>query len=137
MVLFITKSLIDFLNSSCNLSNSNIVLTDLKRVIFTSSDVETYYLNNELSDSLKQILDSAYLNKTTYLNTTIDSIVPLIDNDNILKYKSQIILPIFHDDTLDGLLIFFTEDREYLPSNLKFAETTKHFVELFSTKDYL
>lgn len=135
--MFITKSLIDFLNSSCNLSNSNIVLTDLKRVIFTSSDVETYYLNNELSDSLKQILDSAYLNKTTYLNTTIDSIVPLIDNDNILKYKSQIILPIFHDDTLDGLLIFFTEDREYLPSNLKFAETTKHFVELFSTKDYL
>lgn len=135
--MFITKSLIDFLNSSCNLSNSNIVLTDLKRVIFTSSDVETYYLNNELSDSLKQILDSAYLNKTTYLNTTIDSIVPLIDNDNILKYKSQIILPIFHYDTLDGLLIFFTEDREYLPSNLKFAETTKHFVELFSTKDYL
>lgn len=135
--MFITKSLIDFLNSSCNLSNSNIVLTDLKRVIFTSSDVETYYLNNELSDSLKQILDSAYLNKTTYLNTTIDSIVPLIDNDNILKYKSQIILPIFHYDTLDGLLIFFTEDREYLPSNLKFAKTTKHFVELFSTKDYL
>lgn len=135
--MFITKSLIDFLNSSCNLSNSNIVLTDLNRIIFISSDTEAYYLNNELSDSLKQILGSAYLNKTAYLNTTINSIVPLIGNDNISKYKSQIILPIFHDDTLDGLLIFFTEDREYLPSNLKFAKTTKHFVELFSTKDYL
>lgn len=137
MKLFITKSLIDFLNSSCYLSNSNIVLTDLKRIIFTSSDVETYYLNNELSSSLKQILSSSYLNRATYLNTTIDSIVPLIDNDNILRYKSQIILPIFHNSTPDGLLIFFTEDREYLPSNLKFAKTTKHFVELFGTKDYL
>lgn len=135
--MFITKSLINFLNSSCNLSNSNIVLTDLKRIIFTSSDVETCYLNSKLSGSLKQILDSNYLNKTTYLNTTTDSIVPLIDNDNNLRYKSQIILPIFHNDVLDGLLIFFTEDREYLPSNLKFAKTTKHFVELFSTKDYL
>lgn len=137
MTLFITKSLIDFLNSSCNLSNSNIVLTDLKRIIFTSSDVEKHYLNNELSDSLKQILASSYLNKPAYLNTTIDSIVPLISNDNISKYKSQIILPIFHNDIADGLLVFFTGDREYLPSNLKFAETTKHFTELFSTKDYL
>lgn len=135
--MFVTKSLINFLNSSCYLSNSNIVLTDLKRIIFTSSDVETYYLNNELSSSLKQILSSSYLNRATYLNTTIDSIVPLIDNDNILRYKSQIILPIFHNSTPDGLLIFFTEDREYLPSNLKFAKTTKHFVELFGTKDYL
>lgn len=135
--MFVTKSLINFLNSSCYLSNSNIVITDLKRIIFTSSDVETYYLNSELSSSLKQILSSAYLNRATYLNTTIDSIVPLIDNDNILRYKSQIILPIFHNSTPDGLLIFFTEDREYLPSNLKFAKTTKHFVELFGTKDYL
>lgn len=137
MTLFITKSLIDFLNSSCNLSNSNIVLTDLKRIIFTSSDVEKHYLNNELSDSLKKILASSYLNKPAYLNTTIDSIVPLISNDNISKYKSQIILPIFHNDITDGLLVFFTGDREYLPSNLKFAETTRHFAELFSTKDYL
>ena len=137
MKLFITKSLIDFLNSSCYLSNSNIVLTDLKRIIFTSSDVEKHYLNSELSESIKQVLDSPYLNKSAYLHTTIDSIVPLVNNDNISKYKSQIILPIFHNDVADGLLVFFTEDREYLPSNLKFAETTRHFAELFSTKDYL
>lgn len=135
--MFITKSLINFLNSSCTLSNSNIILTDLKRIIFTSSDVEKHYLNNELSDSLKKVLNSSYLNKTPYLNTTIDSIVPLISNDNISKYRSQIILPIFHNDVADGLLVFFTKDREYLPSNLKFAETTRHFAELFSTKDYL
>lgn len=135
--MFITKSLINFLNLSQNLSDSNIILTDLKRITFTSSDVETNYLNNELSNSLKQILTSPHLSDICYLNTTMDSIIPLVDDDNILKYKSQIILPIFHNSTPDGLLIFFTEDREYLPSNLKFAKTTKHFVELFGTKDYL
>ena len=89
MKLFITKSLIDFLNSSCYLSNSNIVLTDLKRIIFTSSDVEKHYLNSELSESIKQVLDSPYLNKSAYLNTTIDSIVPLVNNDNISKYTKN------------------------------------------------
>lgn len=135
--MFITKSLINFLNLSQNLSDSNIILTDLRRITFTSSNVEKDYLNSELSNSLKQILTSSHLDDISYLNTKIESIIPLINNDNILKYKSQIILPVVHNGILDGLLIFFTEDREYLPSNLKFAKTTKHFVELFSTKDYL
>ena len=135
--MFITKSLINFLNLSQNLSDSNIILTDLKRITFTSSNVEGSYLNNELSNYLKQVLASSSLDDISYLNTTLDSIIPLVNNDNILKYKSQIILPIFHNSIPDGLLIFFTEDREYLPSNLKFAKTTKHFVELFGTKDYL
>lgn len=135
--MFITKSLIDFLNLSQNLSDSNIILTDFGRITFTSSNVEKGYLNSELSNSLKQILTSSHLDDISYLNTTIDSIIPLINNDNVLKYKSQIILPVVYNSTPDGLLIFFTEDREYLPSNLKFAKTTKHFVELFGTKDYL
>lgn len=135
--MFITKSLIDFLNLSQNLSDSNIILTDFGRITFTSSNVEKGYLNSELSNSLKQILTSSHLDDISYLNTTIDSIIPLVNNDNILKYKSQIILPVVYNSTPDGLLIFFTEDREYLPSNLKFAKTTKHFVELFGTKDYL
>ncbi len=132
--MYITQSLINFLNLSCNLSNSNILLTDLEKIIFTSSSIEKGYLNSKLSDSLKQILHS---NCSSYLNITVDSIIPLVIDDNILKYKSQIILPIFHSDTLEGLLIFFAKDREYLPSNLRFAKTTQHFVELFSTKDYL
>lgn len=137
MILYITQSLINFLNSSTSLSNSNIILTDLEQVVFASSDIEKNYLNRKLNKSLTQILSSSCLASCNYLNNTRNSILPLIVDDDILKYKSQIILPIFHGDIIDGLLIFFTDDREYLASNLKFAKTTKHFVELFSTKNYL
>lgn len=137
MILYITQSLINFLNSSTSLSNSNIILTDLEQVVFASFDIEKDYLNNKLSDSLKNFLYSHDLSNVHYFNTTVECMIPLIINDNISKYKSQIILPIVHNNITDGLLVFFSEDREYLPSNLKFAETTKHFTELFSTKDYL
>lgn len=67
-----------------------------------------------------------------YMNRSMDTVVPITIDDNISKYKSQIILPIIHNDIVDGLLIFVTDDRKYLTSNLNFAKTTKHFVELFS-----
>lgn len=135
--MYITNPLIDFLKSSSNLSNSNIILTDLEKIVFASSDIEKDYLNSRLSNTLLQILNFVCLPSTSYFNTTVNTIIPLIIDDNVSKYKSQIILPIFHDDIPEGLLIFFTDNRTYLPSNLKFAKTTKHFVELFSTKDYL
>lgn len=135
--MYITQSLINFLNSSTSLSNSNIILTDLEQVVFASSDIEKNYLNRKLNKSLTQILDSSSLASCSYLNNARESILPLIIDDNVLKYRSQIILPIIHSNAPDGLLIFFTDDRKYLPSNLRFAETTKYFVEVFSTKDYM
>lgn len=66
------------------------------------------------------------------MNTSMDSIVPIVVGDDISKYKSQIILPIVHNDIVDGLLIFLTDERKYLASNLNFAKTTQHFAQLFS-----
>ena len=64
------------------------------------------------------------------------NIIPIILNDDVSKYKSQIILPIIHNNIIDGLLIFMTCDRFYIKSNLKFARTTKHFVELLGYSNY-
>ena len=97
------------------------------------------YLNNIISDSLKQILNlyNSDISTVDYMNTTMDSIVPLVVDDDVTNYKSQIILPITHDYKVEGLLIFVTSNREYLESNLRFAKTTKHFVEVLSSKEYL
>lgn len=138
--MYITKSLIDFLSISKDLSHSTILLTSLERVIYVASEHDnSIYLDHEISSDLKQILD-LYLRDSSadeYLNTTMNRIIPIIEKKDIRKYRSQIILPIIQDKQLQGLLIFVSEDREYIESNLDFAKTTKHFVEIFSMENYL
>lgn len=136
--MYVTNSLIEFLNMSSSISNSNIILTDLEKVIWVSSSQISGYLDVSLSCKLKEILNlyTLDISFSDYMNVSMDSVVPIVDNDDY-KYISQIILPIVHNEYVDGLLIFTTEDRKYLPSNLKFAKTTKYFTEVFSTKKYL
>lgn len=137
--MYITDNLIKFLNNSMILSDSTIILTDLDKVVFVTSNEDNNYLNKSLHNDLKKFLnlyaiDSCYAD---YMNVSMDTIVPIVEDDDISKYKSQIVLPIIHNNVIDGLLIFITDKREYLDSNLKYAKTAKHFVEIFSTKDYL
>lgn len=137
--MYITDNLIKFLNNSMILSDSTIILTNLDKVVFVASNDNNNYLNKRLHNDLKRLLnlytiDSGYAD---YMNVSMDTIVPIVEDDDISKYKSQIVLPVIHNDTIDGLLIFITDKREYLDSNLKYAKTAKHFVEIFSTKDYL
>lgn len=137
--MYLTKILINFLDLSCKLSNSTILLTDKEHIIFVSSNIDSkIYLDKKISRDLKNILKLYETDQSTinYMNTTMDSIVNLSCDDNTNMYSSQIILPISHEH-VDGLLIFFTNNRKYLPSNLNFAMTTKQFTEIFSTKEYL
>ena len=141
--MYITDVLKDFLSLSQSLANSTILLTDTEKVIlaFYDDDMKNKndYLDKEISKSLKRILTlySSDINAVDYMNTTMESIIPLVVNDDITNYTSQIILPITENYNVTGLLIFLTDNRKYLPSNLKFAKTTKHFVEIFSSKQYL
>ena len=137
--MYITNSLIEFLHNSMILSDSNIILTDLNKVVFVASTDYNNYLNKNLNNSLKKLLilySSDYI-YDGYMNISMNTIIPIVENDDISKYKSQIILPILHNDAIDGLLIFVTDKRKYLNSNLKYAKTAKHFVEIFSTENYL
>lgn len=137
--MYVTKKLINFLNLSGELSHSTIILTDTRKVILvTSKEFTNLYLNKEISNNLKDVLKfyKSDYNAINYINTDMNNIINLIIDDNISRYRSQIILPIIHD-TIDGLLIFFTNNRNYIPSNLRFAMTTKHFVELYSSKEYM
>lgn len=134
----ITKSLKKFLNISRDLSHSTILLTNLEHIICVSSLTnDDYYLQQKISNDLKQILKlySSDASASQYLNTTMNRIIPIINNYVPNQYLSQIILPILQHEVLQGLLIFVSEDREYIASNLEFAKTTKHFVEILSLED--
>lgn len=134
--MYVTNTLVDFLNSSAILSDSSIYLTNLEKFVFSTNSL---YFDKAIGNKLKSLLDLYIKDNcmSDYMNTNLDSIIPLISNDNILNYKSQIILPVVEDDCVSGLLIFTTNDRIYLPSNLEFAKTTKHFTEIFCSKKFL
>lgn len=135
----ITNKLTDFLNLSGELSNSTIILTDTEKIIFTTSDeLNKLCLDKKISNNLKDVLNLYRLDTDTinYINTNMNNVIDLFVDDDIKRYRSQIILPIIHD-TVEGLLIFFVNNRNYIPSNLKFAMTTKHFTELYSSEKYL
>lgn len=107
--MYITDSLVNFLNDSMLLSNSTIVLTDLNKVIFVASNKNTGYLNKSLSDDLKKIL-SLYIFDSTCIdcmNVSMNTIVPIVENDDVSKYKSQIVLPIIHNDVIERTCDFY------------------------------
>lgn len=134
----VSQSLKKFLNISRDLSHSTILLTDLECIIYVASqENNNQYCNQKISNDLKQIL-KLYHNDSSasqYLNTTMNRIIPIIEHESLDQYLSQIILPVIQHEILQGLLIFVSEDREYISSNLDFAKTTKHFVEIFSLED--
>ena len=107
--MYITDNLVKFLNNSMILSDSTIILTDLNKVVLVASIEDSPYLNKNLNDNLKTLLnlyafDQCYAD---YMNVSMDTIVPIIENDDVSKYKSQIILPIFHNDIINRFVNFY------------------------------
>lgn len=106
--MYITDSLVEFLHNSMLLSRSTIILTDLNKVVFVASNDDNNYLNKNLHDNMKKLLslyaaDSCYID---YMNISMDTIVPIVEDDDILKYESQIVLPIIHNNIVDRFAYF-------------------------------
>lgn len=135
--MYISDDLISFLHTTKILSNSAIILTDLEKVVFADSDEcnNNDYLNKFISENLRILLNSNFNNNSfPYILNNLCDIIPIVFNDKI-KYISQMILPIKINNNIIGALIFVTDNRKYLPSNLKFAKTTKYFTEKFLIKN--
>lgn len=126
----IDNKLIDFLNDAGKLSHCNILLTDMENFVFSHMYYEEdIFINKNISNDLKHMLHVCS-NEPDFAYTTISPSNPcikLVENEHI-NYTAQIILPVF-SDKLVGLLVFFSTDRKYLESNLRFAKTTKYFTE--------
>ena len=130
----INDTLTKFLNDSQKLSQCNILLSDTNRFIFTSLCFKNdIFIDKPISNDLNG-LKKLFIQDYSFSYTTISSehsCISLIGNESI-NYTAQIILPIFHE-SLDGFLIFFSTDRKYLESNLRYARTTQYFTQKLSS----
>lgn len=131
-MMHINDTLTNFLNDSQKLSHSTILLADRNNIIFVSPININYFdifMNHSISKDLKHLFKQFHKQKKNEIlySENSNSTIKLIYHDRI-AYKSQFILPI-NAPLMEGLLIFFSTDRDYLPSNLRYAKTTKYFIE--------
>lgn len=129
----INCKLAKFLNDAHKLSQCNILLTDKSKFIFTSLCFKNdIFIGKNISKDLTN-LTKFFIADSNFSYTSIPAENPCISliGNECINYTAQIILPIFHEK-LDGLLVFFSTDRNYLESNLRFARTTKYFTERLS-----
>lgn len=135
--MFISKTLNDYLQNASNSINTNIAISNLSKILLIKGSEDFLnFSNKDISNDLLEIINSwkTTNNVDNYLLIS-DSCKKLIFNDNY-SYHGQIILPIFHNNTLDGLLIFFRTKCDFIDSSLKYAKTIQHFSQIFSENNF-
>lgn len=94
------------------------------------------YINeflNELLDLIQDWKDKGYSNQLSLILN--NNLKKFIMND-IVKYSAQMIFPIFHNEILQGLLLFFRTTGNYINSSSKAPRTIQFFIEKMLEKDY-
>ena len=116
---------------------SNILITNLSSILLTIQDKEIQRnTNTPITEELKNLIKDFEIGTIKNCIKVADNSIPLFDNDTF-KYSGQMILPIFHNDKLDGLLVFYRRYKDFINSSLKYGETIRHFVEEFSDDDFV
>ena len=113
-----------------NIINSNIIITDLEKIIYTSNfNNNNYFLSKSISNDLLKIIEC-------WNNITISENLFYIKNNpniNIIKednniYDSLIIFPLYLDNKLSGLSIFFRNGGYYIKTSLKSLNTIRKWI---------
>lgn len=130
--MFSDENITNFLENSHTISNFNIILTDLNNIIFSSPKYSSEkYINKKISYDLKKYIYSIncsnYQDSILLINRPEDT-KPIYYSDT-QKYHSQIILPILYENNVSGILVFYSHNNNFNNNDLKFAKTTKYFVE--------
>lgn len=135
----ITETLINYLKDSHLQLNSNVLLTDLNKIILADIfSFNDHYLNQPLNSELLDLIqdwkDKSYSNELSLILNNNPKKFIINDTTN---YSAQMIFPIFHNDMLQGLLLFFRTNGNYIKSSSKAPRTIKFFIEKMLEKIYL
>ena len=134
----LSDDLCNYLESSYKFINSNILLSDLNTVLLDYTfDLKNYYTNKKLSKDILKVInewkkEKMFNNNFIWLN---ENFYKIIEDDKII-YSGQLIFPIYHNNSLNGLLIFFRQRGKYILSSCKAPKTTRDFVEQMSDDNY-
>lgn len=133
--MVLSKEIINYLQNTGLPSsiNQNFLLTDFNRIIYAATfNDNTYYLNNNLSNDLLELISnwqSKNYSEDSYIIKSEDTL-PIIQND-FKRYSAQLLLPIFEQKKLVGITVFFRNYGNYIESSLKTPKTIKNFIQIY------
>ena len=131
----LTNSLKDYLNNSYSFINSNILFCSLDKILLTytftrNDDFKDKHLSKDFIKYIEEWQKFEKYNDNNFAMIN-NFFIKLIDDDPC-TYSGQLIFPIYHNNNLDGFIIFFRERGNYGLSSCKAPETTRNFAELMS-----
>lgn len=100
-------------------------ITDTETVVAISGAPKHDYLAKMISSHVTDVMEDRVI-----WSTKDDNVSPIIEGENVLKYKSQIIAPIICDAEAIGTVILFSTE-----FNKKITDTERKIVE--STSNFL
>lgn len=134
----LSEDLRNYLNSSYTFIHSNILFTDLNKILLTyTNKLNDNFADKTLGKDILRLIDNWKNNKGFDDNFICknDFLYKIIENDET-TYSAQMIFPIYHNEVLDGLIIFFRQLGTYIPSSCKAPKTLRYFAEIMSDDNY-
>lgn len=130
--MIIDDDLINCLKGSYLIGGNSIYITDLDNVKgFCSSNFEKFDspINRKL---LRIILDMeiSECSESFVIINEKSKIIPIFEDSSLnIDWSSQIILPIWFDDHIQGSLVFTNFHKTLHEKHLEFVKTTQKFIE--------
>lgn len=100
-------------------------ITDTETIVAVSGAPKSEYLAKMISSHITNVMEDRAI-----WSTKDDNISPIIEGENVLKYKSQIIAPIICDAEAIGTVILFSTkfDKKITDTEYKLVESTSNFL---------
>ena len=125
----LSKKIIKNINKCANDNCYTIYITSIESVLYITSQTSLATLKPKTSRDLlysifKMLQSKDYGDgKSDYFfNTKKNKIIPTYINDNIDKYRTQFIYPIYFDDTIHGTVIINSNNKVELEKIINDAE---------------
>ncbi len=131
----LNKNLISYLDKS-NINetiNSNFLITDLEKIIYTSTDERNndYLLKTLNSDLISLIEKWNCLEMSEKIIFVENNPTISIINNDTHNYSAIMIFPIYIDAKIEGLAIYFRNYGNYINSSQKAPNTIRKWIMKF------
>ena len=131
--MYLNDNLIKFLESSAEISKTTIFVSDIKKIRIVTVPNKTAkkvdkLVSRELLESLLVI--GTGIEQDRYIINSKNNVIPLLDNEGEgIDFTSQIILPVWADNELQGSLILTSNNRILDDYDLELARSIQIFIE--------
>ncbi len=144
----LSNNLLEYLYNSNKNLESGLIITNLTDIIYANTSTlhsnfnpiqEENYLNKKISRKLTSIIKKfskfnhfddnllqIYIKKD---NNFDKNLLPKLSKNDQALYRTQLILPIFHNNKIDGLFICFKTSSYYTDANIEFVKIIRNYIE--------